>query len=356
MSKIDGIRRGGFTLIELLVVLALIVALAGMALLVVPAALERDRTVDAVAQVQNWLQIARARALRDGRPHGVRFILEQYPVPQAPPNNLILISRSAQYIEMPPVLLPNPNPTIDDNSPYVEFLYTYDAQGQITYRRCCIVNVHPSLITVTPGQPYILVLPTLPSWHYIDRNPNPISNGIEVTLRHYPDEQLGAAGPPAGTAMTDIPIFRTYHFGLYRSPQALLGEGVMLLPERTCIDFTPGVSQPDGAAAFTDGRDYDLLFIPSGQLSPYGSHGGAGQVFLWIRDPNLPEGSGRMNPSSYGGVTAPAFLNALRQGGEQMIIAIKASSGAIIAAPVHWPESGGNTDLYWFARQALLGQ
>lgn len=108
MSKIDGIRRGGFTLIELLVVLALIVALAGMALLVVPAALERDRTVDAVAQVQNWLQIARARALRDGRPHGVRFILEQYPVPQAPPNHLILISRSAQYIEMPPVLLPNP--------------------------------------------------------------------------------------------------------------------------------------------------------------------------------------------------------------------------------------------------------
>ncbi len=355
MSSIGGIRRGGFTLIELLVVMALIVALAGMALLVVPAALERDRTVDAVGQVQNWLQIARARALRDGHPHGVRFILEQYPVPQPPPNDLILISRSAQYIEMPPVLLPNPNPTFDPNSsPYVQFLYTYDAQGQITYRRCRILNVPSNLITVTPGQPYLLMLPPLCSWHYI-MAAAPLPNGIEATLDRYPDEQLGAAGPPPGTAVNDQPVFRTFHFGIYRPPQALLGEGVMLLPDRTCIDFTPGVSDPDGATAFAGGRDYDLLFLPSGQLSAFSTSGGAGHVFLWIRDPDKPENAGRMDPGFYGGVLSPGYQDALRRGGEQMIVVVKSSSGAVGAAPVNWPDNT-NSDPYFFARQAVGNQ
>jgi hypothetical protein len=94
------------------------------------------------------------------------------------------------------------------------------------------------------------------------------------------------------------------------------------------------------------GRDYDILFIPSGQLSPYSVSGGAGHVFLWIRDPNKPEGSGLMDP--YG----PAFQDALRRGGEQMIVAVKAYTGAIGVAPVNWPD-GTNNDLYLFARQAV---
>jgi hypothetical protein len=100
------------------------------------------------------------------------------------------------------------------------------------------------------------------------------------------------------------------------------------------------------------GGDYDILFIPSGQLSRYSVSGGAGHVFLWIRDPNKPEGSGRMDPAYYGGVTTPAFQDALRRGGEQMIVAVKAYTGAIGVAPVNWPD-GTNNDLYLFARQAV---
>jgi hypothetical protein len=126
------------------------------------------------------------------------------------------------------------------------------------------------------------------------------------------------------------------------------------LPTKTCIDLTrglsePGLSEPNG---LPPGGDYDILFIPSGQLSRYSVSGGAGHVFLWIRDPNKPEGSGRMDPVYYGGVTTPAFQDALRRGGEQMIVAVKAYTGAIGVAPVNWPD-GTNNDLHWFARQAV---
>ena len=58
---------------------------------------------------------------------------------------------------------------------------------------------------------------------------------------------------------------------------------------------------------------------------------GAGQVFLWVRDP-----------------TKPSNLN---QGGEQLIVAIKAKSGGIGAGPVDW-----GADPFILAKKALSGQ
>ncbi|WP_228499160.1 prepilin-type N-terminal cleavage/methylation domain-containing protein [Thermogemmata fonticola] len=339
--------RRGFTLIELLVVMALIVSVAAVALMVVPAALERDRTVDAVNQIQNMLQIAQARAMRDGRPHGVRLILDS-----TQPN--LLFATSLQYIEVPPLLLPNPDPTLLPSAPYIRFLYSYDNSGAIVNRRCQLVNVPTALLTFSPQQRLLLVLPVLGTWNDIISVTPVGSNVLELGLRHYPDEVLGAAGLPSGTAATDVEIYRTYHFGILRAPQPLLGEPIVRLPSRTCIDLSPGLSIPD-ASSLPAGTDYDLIFIPSGQLSPYGANRGAGHVFLWVRDPNKPEGSGQMAPGNYGGVTTPAFLDALRRGGEQMIVAIKASSGAIGAAPVYWPDST-STDLHKFAREAIQNQ
>jgi len=338
-------RRWAFTLIELLVVMGLIATLAALALMVVPAALERDRVVDAATQVQSMLQIAQARAMRDNRPHGVRLIIDD----NTQPNPQKFFVTSLQYIEAPPILLPNPDPVIQPTAPYVCFLYSYANDGTIIHRRCQIVNVSPTLLTAS-GAPLLLILPVLGCWLDVSRvDPNT----LELTLRHYPDDLLGAAGPPAGTATSYAEIYRTYHFGLLRAPQPLLGEPVVQLPTKTCIDLTRGLSEPDGLPdTVPPGGDYDILFIPSGQLSPYSVSRGAGHVFLWIRDPNKPEGIGRMDPAYYGGVTTPAFQDALRRGGEQMIVAVKAYTGAIGVAPVNWPD-GTNNDLYLFARQAV---
>jgi type II secretory pathway pseudopilin PulG len=362
-----------FTLIELLVVMGLITGLAALAMLVVPGALERDRTVDAVNQLQSMLAIAQARALRDNHPHGIRLVIDT-----AQSNSSLIIAQEVQYIEMPPALLPSlPASTAGEdprNYPYIQFLYSYDNTGQITNRRCQLINIPAGMLptgSLTGNQRLILVVPTLGTWHTITAI-NSIPNGVELLLASYPDHRLGAAGPPTKSPdvpVADYPVLTLYsyyfpsspnyrsppQFAIYRAPQPLLGENIVRLPRQTCVDLSPEMSQPDGGQDWAWGRDYDLLFLPSGQLSPYGSSRGAGQVFLWIRDPDKPDMGARMDPTYYGGVLSPAYQTALRQAGEQMIIAIKANNGSIIATPVYWPDAT-NTDRYWFARQALVGQ
>ena len=95
-----------------------------------------------------------------------------------------------------------------------------------------------------------------------------------------------------------------------------------------------------------------------------GNVGGAGHVFLWIRDFTKFPNDGPFP------VTPPLTWNTYSQsdfqiGGEMMLLAIKAKSGAIGAAPVNWPDGaigitgpppgGNNYDPYFFARKAVAG-
>jgi hypothetical protein len=97
------------------------------------------------------------------------------------------------------------------------------------------------------------------------------------------------------------------------------------------------LTSPAGAA----GSNYDVLFAPSGQLVRTGSTGAAGQVFLWVRDPTR---------------TAPTAgsLVGFQQGGEQMIVVIKAKTGALGAAPANWDTNSANW--YDLAKKAISGQ
>src|SRR4051812_44363010 len=102
-------RRPGFTLVELLVAMAIIIALAAIALMVVPSALDQDRTTDAASSVRQWLMIAKSRAARDQAPRGVRLLIA--PNPQVPAKNSALgalLVTELQYTEAPPVIVPNP--------------------------------------------------------------------------------------------------------------------------------------------------------------------------------------------------------------------------------------------------------
>ncbi|VTU00479.1 : N_methyl_2 [Gemmataceae bacterium] len=299
-----GTRRG-FTLIELLVVMALIAGLAAIAMVVAPSAINKDRTASAVSQIQGALQIARARAVRDGLPRGVRFIW----------NGRDQVTEY-QYIEVAPMLVPNPGgplgvtPYAANAAPYVEFSYTA-AAGPVTTRTCQIVGLNAThQAQVFAGG--TLYLPTLGTWHRITAASAP-SAAMTVTLDAYPDQQLGAETR-----------WRTYHFGLNGGPRTLLGEPTLPLPTNTCVDLS--LSQPPGGG----GADYDILFTPSGLLTG-GSTQGRGQVFLWVRDPNKPAN--------------------FQQGGEQLVVSIKAKTGGIGAAPVDW---GG--DPFILAKRSLSGQ
>jgi len=322
-NRID--TRRGFTLIELLVVMALIAGLAAMAMIVAPGAMNKDRAATAVSQIQSALQISRARAIRDGTPRGVRFLWNGS-------NNVT----EYQYIESPPLFVPNPGapigvapynsppPNTGANAPYVQFNYPTLANGSVPVlpagRGCTIINLNAAdqAQVFSGGTMY---LPTLGTWHRFlgpPNQPTPVApppgamSAISVTLDSYPDQQLGAETQ-----------WRTYHFGLNGGPRALLGEPTVQLPQATCVDLS--LSSPGGG-----GQDYDILFAPSGLLTG-GSTAGAGQVFLWVRDPAKPAN--------------------LQQGGEQLIVSIKAKSGGIGAAPVDW-----GADPFILAKRSLSGQ
>lgn len=349
--RLASFRRRGFTLIELMVVIAIIAFLAGLTMLVVPTIMEKDRTVDAVTSIEGWLQNARLRALRDKQPRGVRFIINT----GLPPH----VSTEAAYIELPPVIVLGDGPgSYPLNSPRVIFTYDVNTpvpqypQGSIANRRCQLQNLTPFQVQqVQPGS--TLHMPVLNATQfYLITNVFPAGGGnapgtfnVIVELADYPDAQMGA-----GTSLA------TYHFGISSVPRPLLGEPVMQLPVNTCVDLTPNVSQP-GFTGVPGQMDYDVMFAPSGQtlsVATAQSTGAAGQIFLWVRDyTKVPE----MEPLTLGWATYPngpasaAYMNALRRGGEQMIVVVKSKSGGIGAAPVFWPD-GTINDPFYNARKA----
>src|SRR5262249_55470348 len=154
-----------------------------------------------------------------------------------------------------------------------------------------------------------------------------------------PDAQLGAAASTTNAGVT-IPAYRTYQFGIYNPARPLLGEPAMQLPNRTCIDMTPGMSSPDGSADLAASRDYDILFAPSGQLAYTVSTQNAGHVFLWVRNPRMVQ---NFAPPPNANGTFTYNLTNFERGGEMMIVAIKAR-GAIGVAPATWPASATAAD------------
>jgi len=309
--------RQGFTLIEMLVVMALIAGLAAIAMIVAPGAMNKDRAATAVAQIQGALQISRARAIRDGLPRGVRFV---YDPTKLNPN----LVTEYQYIEVAPMFVPNPGgslgvlPYAPTSPPYVQFNYTLNS-GNVTSRTCTINALDGSHIAPVAAATS-LYLPTLGTLHIVDVSKTTVAGTtVTLTLYTYPDEQLGAETQ-----------WRTYDFGLNGGIRTLLGEPTIQLPYASCVDLN--LSSPGG------GKDCDILFTSSGLIDSNSSTNGAGQIFLWVRDPNKPQ---------------PTFGNSTTytSAGEMLAVSIKAKSGGIGAAPVDW-----GADPFFLAKKALSGQ
>jgi len=355
------VPRRGFTLIEMLVTMALIATLAAMAMVVVPGILEKDRSVDASTTVQSWLQIAQARAQRDRLPRGVRLIIDMNKSPTTSPEMPDpLFATEAQYIESPPVFVANPNPNASpppstDGGPYVQFDYTLSPggmgnppAGSVVTRQCQIFGLPLDKATqvasyASSGQQPSLWLPVLGTWHRITGVIGPLGPFNKPTytlvlfLDSYPDAQLGASTN-----------YRTYHFGIYGPPRPLLGEPTMQLPKNTAVDLNLNVSWPNyippsPVPASGVVPDYDILFAPNGHLAYTASTRGFGHVFLVVREPRQM----KLNASLSMDFTNPALIP---QGGEMMIVAIKAKSGAIAVAPVDQ-----TADPYSLAKQAVAG-
>lgn len=118
-------RRRGFTLVELMVVMGLVIVLAALAVAVSESgAFGSQKVVSAGDRASGWLLIAKQRAIRDGRPRGVRFLLN----PTADPT--LFACREAQYIEVPDAWVPDRSPTRPVNQrAFLAFVYQQAAPG-----------------------------------------------------------------------------------------------------------------------------------------------------------------------------------------------------------------------------------
>src|SRR5262245_53336121 len=72
-------RRSAFTMIELLVVIAVVGVLAGLAIYFVPSFNTSARAARGAADLQQWLNSARQRAIRDQAPRGLRLLINTDP-------------------------------------------------------------------------------------------------------------------------------------------------------------------------------------------------------------------------------------------------------------------------------------
>lgn len=340
-------RRAGFTLVELLVVIALIIVLAALTAAVVQTGmLTSQKVVSAADRASGWLLIAKQRALRDGAPRGVRFLMTDA-------GGGFFRVTDAQYIESPEPWIPNPDS--NPNGARLAFVYRLNGAGNgiepppRLYFFGTAADVSDFQNRVSRGD--MIVLPLmgtsfqisniLPAANEFQFQGAPVSQAIRIELVTFPDLAAGhtpqalAGPPPMATMLTD-------KFAIQPQARPLLGEPTVQLTGNTVIDFrvaapttTLGVTPvaPAGQQPF-----FDILFAPAGSVMNTGAD--PGLIFLWVRDPDLTP-----HPR------LPTDAAGYNAAGEQVLVTIYTQTGLISTHPVKPPPyADPANEPYQFAR------
>lgn len=266
-------RRSAMTLIELLVVMSIIVVMATLAAMVLPALRQKDNSVKAATAVSASLSIVKQQALRDQAPRGIRLI------PSAEDPTLV---REIQYIELPDAIIPTPN------------VFTTNIAGvPTTVSQGVTVTIVP--ITPRASPSYYRVI--LANARF---NNNWYSFGVQVgdnfSLTHQGRSYVATVtsivnGANANDTLIVLPLAdylpdpnvddlplgsHTDGFKVVRKPRPLVGEDNIRLPRKMVIDLprcTPG--RPWNAMA----DPLDIVFLPSGEITGAAD----GKIVLWVR-------------------------------------------------------------------------
>lgn len=377
-------RRPGFTLVELLVAMGIIIALASLALLVVPDVLTQDRTTDGAGTLRQHLMIAKARALRDKTTTGLRLLVGADPTNLARTDPLWVTE--FQYVQRPEPQPLNPSGISEYSNPHVEVYCPTLPGGALDTAngpQLYLVNLpdttrdllnkeideqfvpdlylpafkmvvspllQPVTATNTRGRFQETVPVTTPAQPY----GTPGNKNYRVALSERDKARLIAALGSGDSKSDYAPqaVFRA---------RPLLGEPNVALPRNVCVDLNFGVSRP-GRAPTDASRPLDVLFYPNGQVDTRSEGGDGGQIFLWVRDytkvadmrpatPNLSSQADMVKPFVYADGTAR-----FGTGGEQQVVAIKTRSGSLGVFPVLWPQADGtypaSQNPYFHATQA----
>ncbi len=227
-------RRPGFTLIEMLVVIFIIVLVSALVVGLMPRVQDRQKVPQGAGRVQSTLQVAKALALRDRSPRGVRLLVD-------PADRHV---RDLQYIELPADL--HEGTLIRPGGNGVR-ITGFDLSGGLS---------DPSLWPVQPGD-------------YLQ-----ISGGTIHRI-------AGVIPPGRITTAENIPpgFFPTF-YTIMRSPRPLAGEEILHLPKDVAIDLGRSIILPEQLP--TGNSNYDILFAPWGAVLRQGTS--TGKIILWVRD------------------------------------------------------------------------
>ncbi len=284
-SGAEANRRAGFTLVEMMVVMTILLILATIAVLFVPRVLEQEKAVSGARMLVGWLEMAKAQALRDQAPRGVRlvlsdpnnpvavsqvqfiqqpsdYIVQAPPAPQGSPPNLIPVRRMT--IEVPPngtyFLARLETPQGYSGPPLPGFTGGFQNTGDSTN-----YPVQPGdyLEICGGGSLYKIIQPMPPV-----TNPNP--NDVIILAK------------PASGVLPSV-SYPTPDYRIIRAPR-VTGDEPMTMPSDTAIDLGQTAGTPYGPVI--GNLTVDILFSPSGAV--IGNCAGNDKIILYVRDITQP--------------------------------------------------------------------
>jgi hypothetical protein len=299
-----------------MVVMGIILILAALAILFVPKFQEESRAADGARQLQNWLLVAKQRALRDQRPTGVRLLYTGTYPNLGQVNDLMYVQQPDNYQVIPGVAhIPGSivgGPTLPTRMP----------NRRITVTGTVAVLEPPEVINGQPVYP-----PPYPDFRGgLGNNPANWAvqpgdylelQGGSVLLRIL---NVQGAGPNrfvqlnlASAPLNNIPL--TGQYRIIRAPRPLPGEEPLHLPQDIAIDLSTNLTYnaPIPFDPFTN--SVDIVFAPSGAVIGRGTAGD--KMVMWVRDMSLD-----------------TIFD-----GKPTLISVNVRTGAIAAGPVD-PASG----------------
>lgn len=264
-NRTTGARRGAFTLIEMLVVIALILILLTIAAAMFPRFAENHRILKGADQIATMLLNARQRALRDGKPVGVRIEFEGN---STTANRLIFIKQ------------------VDDFSQ--------------ANTRCNGGTGQPDQVQVAfTGTPFRFD----PTYYSAGGQADlaPVLNGDYLEVNGGGLVTMIVRVANNNTLITRSPI-AAGPYRIIRQPRAVEGEAALDLPQNIVVrEVAAQGSQnlPVRSVSLYDSngntqrRDYvEILFAPGGGVVGRGTTSGE-NIILWVQDSTKPglEGS-----------------------------------------------------------------
>jgi prepilin-type N-terminal cleavage/methylation domain-containing protein len=347
-------RRGGFTLVELLVVTGLILVLTALAVGVAYSGiLDSHKLTSGSDKLSGWLLQARAKAIRNQWPNGIRlvvtgnFITECQPIEAPEPFNPNPNGSSSGY-RLVILRRQNTNPEIHIVGGNAANLTTLGAEIGIgdtltltefgTLHR---ISGFPVVVTTLQQ----LQNPSLP--YHVTNNPYVAYPSLKLTVANtqlLPDLGSGMihpVPPPLGTPVqaTFVPQYSTTQFGFQRVPRPTLGETPLQLPSGIAIDRDNSQLPP-----LVNGN-YDILFGANGEVMNAGNQG---RIVLWMRNPSYNRGA----DPRFGGDLRVNYEAA----GEMALITVYSKTGAIATHPVQLPQTPGPNpthDPYLFTKDGI---